>query len=294
MDIEKFLDYMRYERGRSENTIESYRRDLGAFVQFMKGLDESLTIDTADADVVRDWMEHMMDGGNSPASICRRLRAVRSMYRYALARGLVDHDPAHAVKGPKRRRRLPQFVSENDMDRLLDDVEWGSDYNSTRTRTILLMLYETGMRASELTGLNDGDIDFARSEIRVVGKGNRQRAIPFGTELREQVLLYQGKRNAEQPERDRQAFLVDNHGRRLTYGQLRRIVKGQLSVVGNISKRSPHVLRHTFATTMLNNGADLESVQKLLGHKELSTTEIYTHTTFDQLKRIYNKAHPRE
>ena len=294
MDIEKFLDYMRYERGRSENTIESYRRDLGAFVQFMKGLDESLTIDTADADVVRDWMEHMMDGGNSPASICRRLSSVRSMYRYALARGLVDHDPAHAVKGPKRRRRLPQFVSENDMDRLLDDVEWGSDYNSTRTRTILLMLYETGMRASELTGLNDGDIDFARSEIRVVGKGNRQRAIPFGTELREQVLLYQGKRNAEQPERDRQAFLVDNHGRRLTYGQLRRIVKGQLSVVGNISKRSPHVLRHTFATTMLNNGADLESVQKLLGHKELSTTEIYTHTTFDQLKRIYNKAHPRE
>lgn len=294
MDIEKFLDYMRYERGRSENTIESYRRDLGSFVQFMKGLDESLTIDTADTDVVRDWMEHMMDGGNSPASICRRLSAVRSMYRYALARGLVDHDPAHAVKGPKRRRRLPQFVSEDDMDRLLDDVERGSDYNSTRTRTILLMLYETGMRASELTGLNDADIDFARSEIRVVGKGNRQRAIPFGTELREQVLLYQGKRNAEQPERDRQAFLVDNHGRRLTYGQLRRIVKGQLSAVGNISKRSPHVLRHTFATTMLNNGADLESVQKLLGHKELSTTEIYTHTTFDQLKRIYNKAHPRD
>lgn len=293
MEISEFLDYMRYERRSSEQTLQGYRLDLEAYVAYLDTLEGHVTIDTADTEDIRGWIEAMMDRGNSPTSICRRLSAVRSMYRYALARGLVSHDPAHIVRGPKKSRYLPQFVREDDMDRLLDSAEWGSDYISTRARTILILLYETGMRASELTSLDDSSVDFAQGEIRVTGKGNKQRAIPFGDELRTQLHEYIRQRDAMWQQRIDTALILNDRGSRMTYVQLRKEVMTRLSAIGNLAKRSPHVLRHSFATAMLNNGADLESVQKLLGHSELSTTEIYTHTTFEQLKKVYSKAHPR-
>ena len=293
MEISEFLDYMRYERRRSEQTLQGYRLDLEAYVAYLDTLEGHVTIDTADTEDIRGWIEAMMDRGNSPTSICRRLSAVRSMYRYALARGLVSHDPAHIVRGPKKSRYLPQFVREDDMDRLLDSAEWGSDYISTRARTILILLYETGMRASELTSLDDSSVDFAQGEIRVTGKGNKQRANPFGDELRTQLHEYIRQRDAMWQQRIDTALILNDRGSRMTYVQLRKEVMTRLSAISNLAKRSPHVLRHSFATAMLNNGADLESVQKLLGHSELSTTEIYTHTTFEQLKKVYSKAHPR-
>lgn len=293
MEISDFLDYMRYERRRSQQTLQGYRLDLEAYVAYLDTLEGHVTVDTADTEDIRGWIETMMDRGNSASSICRRLSAVRSMYRYALARGLVSHDPAHIVRGPKKSRYLPQFVREDDMDWLLDSAEWGSDYISTRARTILILLYETGMRASELTSLDDSSVDFTQGEIRVTGKGNKQRAIPFGDELRTQLQQYISQRNQEWPQRADSALILNDRGRRITYEQLRKEVMMRLSAIGNLAKRSPHVLRHSFATAMLNNGADLESVQKLLGHSELSTTEIYTHTTFEQLKKVYSKAHPR-
>lgn len=293
MEISDFLDYMRYERRRSEQTLQGYRLDLEAYVAYLDTLEGHVTVDTADTEDIRGWIETMMDRGNSASSICRRLSAVRSMYRYALARGLVSHDPAHIVRGPKKSRYLPQFVREDDMDRLLDSAEWGSDYISTRARTILILLYETGMRASELTSLDDSSVDFTQGEIRVTGKGNKQRAIPFGDELRTQLQQYISQRNQEWPQRIDSALILNDRGCRITYEQLRKEVMTRLSAIDNLAKRSPHVLRHSFATAMLNNGADLESVQKLLGHSELSTTEIYTHTTFEQLKKVYSKAHPR-
>ena len=293
MEISEFLDYMRYERRRSEQTLQGYRLDLEAYVAYLDTLEGHVTIDTADTEDIRGWIEAMMDRGNSPTSICRRLSAVRSMYRYALARGLVSHDPAHIVRGPKKSRYLPQFVREDDMDRLLDSAEWGSDYISTRARTILILLYETGMRASELTSLDDSSVDFAQGEIRVTGKGNKQRAIPFGDELRTQLQEYIRQRDAMWQQRIDTALILNDRGSRMTYVQLRKEVMTRLSAIGNLAKRSPHVLRHTFAPALRNNGADLESVQKLLGHSELSTTEIYTHTTFEQLKKVYSKAHPR-
>lgn len=293
MEISDFLDYMRYERRRSQQTLQGYRLDLEAYVAYLDTLEGHVTVDTADTEDIRGWIEAMMDRGNSASSICRRLSAVRSMYRYALARGLVSHDPAHIVRGPKKSRYLPQFVREDDMDRLLDSAEWGSDYISTRARTILILLYETGMRASELTSLDDSSVDFTQGEIRVTGKGKKQRAIPFGDELRTQLQEYIRQRDAMWQQRIDTALILNDRGRRITYEQLRKEVMMRLSAIGNLAKRSPHVLRHSFATAMLNNGADLESVQKLLGHSELSTTEIYTHTTFEQLKKVYSKAHPR-
>ena len=293
MEISEFLDYMRYERRHSEQTLQGYRLDLEAYVAYLDTLEGHVTIDTADTEDIRGWIEAMMDRGNSPTSICRRLSAVRSMYRYALARGLVSHDPAHIVRGPKKSRYLPQFVREDDMDRLLDSAEWGSDYISTRARTILILLYETGMRASELTSLDDSSVDFAQGEIRVTGKGNKQRAIPFGDELRTQLQEYIRQRDAMWQQRIDTALILNDRGSRMTYVQLRKEVMTRLSAIGNLAKRSPHVLRHSFATAMLNNGADLEAIKQLLGHESIGTTEVYTHTTFADLKKEYELAHPR-
>lgn len=295
LDIDTFMDYLRYERNRSEHTVESYRMDIEAFEKYFKTLDSNMSFEDVDKDVIRGWLEEMMDRGNTATSISRRLSAVRMLYRYALSRGLVEHDPAHAVHAPKKRRRLPQFVSEGDMDRLLDATEWGTGYKDTRTRTILMMLYETGLRVSELTGLDDSAVDFARHELRVTGKGNKQRIVPFGNELETQMRQYMRQRDMQPgTQLEENAFLRNDKGRRMAQSQVRLIVKRQLMAVENLKKRSPHVLRHSFATAMLDNGADLESVQKLLGHACLTTTEIYTHTTFEQLKQIYSKAHPRE
>lgn len=294
MEISEFLDYMRYERRRSEQTLQGYRLDLEAYVAYLDTLEGHVTIDTADTEDIRGWIEAMMDRGNSPTSICRRLSAVRSMYRYALARGLVSHDPAHIVRGPKKSRYLPQFVREDDMDRLLDSAEWGSDYISTRARTILILLYETGMRASELTSLDDSSVDFAQGEIRVTGKGNKQRAIPFGDELRTQLHEYIRQRDAMWQQRIDTALILNDRGSRMTYVQLRKEVMTRLSAIGNLAKRSPHVLRHSFATAMLNNGADLRSVQELLGHEDLSTTQIYTHVSMQHLTAEYRQHFPRK
>lgn len=293
LEIRDFMDYLRYERNRSECTVDSYRRDLEAFERFFKSLDATMTFTTVDTDVIRDWMEQMMDRGNTATSICRRLSAVKSMYRFALSRNLVEHDPAHAVHAPKKHRPLPQFVGETDMDRLIDNTEWKDSFAATRARTILIMLYETGMRVSELVGVDDSDVDFCSHAIKVLGKGNKQRMIPFGEELGSQIRTYASQRDSQLARQGGGALLVDDKGQRMTTDQVRYIVKKLLGAVDNLKKRSPHVLRHSFATAMLNNGADLESVQKLLGHASLATTEIYTHTTFEQLKEVYGKAHPR-
>lgn len=294
LDLEKFIEYLRYERNRSEKTVESYRADIEAFEKYFKEIDDSMTLDTVDTETIRGWMESMMDSGNAATSISRRLSALKSMYRYALSRKLVDHDPAHAIHSPKKKRRLPQFVPAKDMDMLLDGVEWGDDYNSIRARTILMVFYEAGLRVSELVGLDDAAIDFVNREIKVTGKGNKQRIVPFGEELAAQMLRYMKMRDMQHTDGVGSAFLRNDKGARMTVQQVRGTVSRQLASVVSLKKRSPHVLRHSFATAMLNNGADLESVQKLLGHASLSTTEIYTHTTFEQIKQIYNKAHPRD
>lgn len=235
-----------------------------------------------------------MDRGNTATSVCRRLSALKSFYRFALSHGLVSRDPAYAVNGPKKRRPLPQFVREDEMERLLDQVEWGDDYNSVRTRTIIITFYETGMRLSELIGLDDADVSIDNRELRVMGKGSKQRVIPFGDELAEAISRYKERRNAETPERATHALFTDNRGRRMSAIQVRTAVKKSLSLVCKLKKRSPHVLRHSYATALLDNGADIESVRKLLGHERLSTTEIYTHTSFRQLRDAYRKAHPRD
>ena len=290
--VDLFLDYLKLERNYSPATVKHYRDDLKEFERFFQELDLQLSWETIDSDIVRRWMEAMMDRGNVASSVNRRLSALRSFYRYALRRNLVEKDPVHGIQGPKRKRPLPQFLKETEMDRLLDENMWTDCYKDVLARTIIVTFYETGIRISELIGLNDKDVDYINCEIKVTGKRDKQRIIPFGDELSETLISYQHRRNAEM-KCESEAFFRTEKGERVTDAQVRQIVKTNLSKVSTLKKRSPHVLRHTFATAMLNHEAGLESVKKLLGHESLSTTEIYMHTTFEQLKKVYKNAHPR-
>ena len=292
LNVDKFLDYLSSELNRSQQTVESYREDLKHFEKFAKDLSDSFSWETVDSDIVRDWMESMMDKGNSAATVSRRLSALKTFYRFALTRHYVESDPVYSIKGPKKEKPLPQFVKESEMDELLDRQAWGDDYNNVRARTIIILFYETGMRLSELVNLDDKDVNFVTSEIKITGKGNKQRIVPFGDELKNTLLEFRRLRDAS-VEVKTPALVVSDKGTRMSPSKVQNIVRSNLSRVCSLKKKSPHVLRHSFATAMLNHHVGIENLKKLLGHASISTTEIYTHTTFEQLKRVYNEAHPR-
>ena len=290
--IDQFLNYLRYERNSSPLTVQTYEEALEEFESYIAFRDNGLSLASVDTDLIRDWMESLMDKGNNASTINKKLSALRSFYRFSLKRKLVEHDPAHCLTGPKKSKPQPQFLREGEMDRLLDDLEWDDNYNNVRARTLLLLFYETGLRRSELTGLNDTDIDFGAQQLKVTGKRNKQRIIPFGEELKAELQHFMAVRDAKFID-EHQALFLSDKGERITADQVYLIVRKYLSMVTSLKKRSPHVLRHTFATAMLNHGAGLEGIKNLLGHESVSTTEIYTHTTFEQLKRVYKEAHPR-
>ena len=289
---ESFLKYLRYERNYSEKTVLSYGTDLRKFEEYFKGLDEGIDFLTVDPDLVRGWVMAMMDAGYTATSVNRKLSSLRSFYRFLLRKGLVKADPMLKVAGPKKKKPLPVFVKEADMDRLLDAADFGEGFTRIRDRMIVEMFYSTGMRLSELVGLTDADVDFSSGLIKVTGKRNKQRLIPFGEELRGDMEAYLLARD-ENREGVCDAFFVRKGGKAMLPETVRLIVKRNLSKVVTLKKKSPHVLRHSFATSMLNRHADLEAVKELLGHESLTTTEIYTHTTFEELKKVYEQAHPR-
>jgi integrase/recombinase XerC len=292
MLIESFLDYLRFERNYSDKTIVGYGNDIVQFWNFLQdGRSEEFEPSLVEADDIREWIVLLMDEGISPSSINRKLSSLRSFYKYLLKRGEVTKDPLRKVIGPKKKKPLPIFIKESDMDRILDETDFGDGFVRCRDRLIVGTFYATGMRLSELIGLNDGDVDFSSSQLKVTGKRNKQRLIPFGDELKHMMLEYVTTRNEQIP-RITDAFFVKENGERLYEGLVYRIVKRNLSKVVT-QKRSPHVLRHTFATTMLNHEAELGAIKELLGHRSLTTTEIYTHTTFEELKKVYKQAHPR-
>ena len=291
--IDQFLNYLRYERNRSELTVKRYEDSLRDFQEYLERQEEGISWTAVDADIVRNWMESLMERGDSASTVNTDLSALRTFFRYALARGMVNKDPVHLIKGPKKKKPLPQFVKESEINELLDQTEWSDEYKDVRARTIIIILYEAGLRRSELIGLDDKDVDFDAMQLKVTGKRNKQRIIPFGKEMAEQLKQYINCRD-EQIKRHSEALFVGTRGGRITESEVYNTVKENLSKVTTLKKRSPHVLRHSFATAMLNHEAGLESVKKLLGHESLETTQIYTHTTFEQLKRVYKEAHPRD
>ena len=292
MLIDSFLKYLRYERNYSERTITSYRIDLLQFGDYLRSRDEKNEFTIADADLIRGWIVSLMGDDCKPSSVNRKLSSLRSFYRFLIRKGEVAVDPTIKVVGPKKKKPLPSFIKEKDMNRLLDEVPFQEGFEGCRDRMILEMFYATGVRLSELIGLNDADVDFSSKLIKVTGKRNKQRLIPFGTELEEDLRLYIKVRNDALPERGDSLF-VRKSGLRMYPVQVYRLVRRSLSKVVALKKKSPHVLRHTFATAMLNDNAQLGAVKELLGHESLATTGIYTHTTFEELKKVYEQAHPR-
>ena len=280
---DSFLDYLLYERNYSEGTVRYYRTDILELQKFGEKLLGDLAPSDVGADLVREWIVSLMDKGYAPNTVNRKLSSVRTYYKYLLKKGLVAADPLRRVTGPKKKKPLPVFLREGEVDRLLDDVDFGERFEGYRDRLIIEMFYTTGMRLSELIGLDDKDVDFSASLIKVTGKRNKQRLIPFDKELGRSMQEYVNVRNQALPVCS-DTFFVRKNGERLGRGIVAYIVRRNLSKVVTVKKRSPHVLRHTFATAMLNNGADLSSIKELLGHESLATTEVYTHTTFEELK----------
>lgn len=291
MMVEDFCNYLKLERNYSERTIQSYREDLTLFETFFSSIDPSLDFLSIDRDIVRDWVAGMMEGGGSPSTVNRRLSALRSFYRYLRGRGITETSPVSGVKGPKGRKPLPQFVRESEMDELLDSTDLGKGLKGVRDRAIIATFYETGVRLAELIGLDCKDIEFDNRTIKVTGKRNKQRIIPFGDDLSQILSDYLVERQKNSP--SCAAFFISDCGERISRSYVYRLVHDSLSKVSSVGKKSPHVLRHTFATSMLNHDAELGVVKELLGHDSLATTEIYTHTTSEELKRIYKQAHPR-
>ncbi len=292
--IDSFLEYLKSERNYSDHTISSYSHSLLDFQDFCEDYDDSVEWGTVDTTLIREWMVYLFDElGLSTGSVNVHLSALRSFFKYLRMMSLVDINPMAKITGPKKSKPLPSFIKESDMDRLLDMMSEDRTFSGVRNRLIVMMFYETGMRRAEMLGLKTSDIDLAGKQVKVLGKRNKQRIIPFGKELEEEILLYlELKAQVESVVTDR--FLLLDSGKPVTDEFLGRVVRESLSLVTTQKKRSPHVLRHSFATAMLNNDADLGSIQKLLGHQSLVTTEVYTHLSFEELKDAYRNAHPRK
>lgn len=292
--IGKFIEYLRVERRYSEHTVFEYERDLNEFCSFLQVEPSAFEPTLAAADDVRAWMVEMLDRGLAPRSVKRKLSALRSFYKFMLRVGVTDKDITRAVIAPKVDKPLPVFFKETDMEQIEADMREADDFESARDNIIIEMLYETGMRRAEILGLKDVDIDMAQRQIRVFGKRRKERIVPFGDGLASRVEEYWSFRNAqfEPLAPTQQPFLLDKKGSPMTAPELYKLVRSRMGEVSK-QKRSPHVLRHTFATTMLNNGADINTIKTLMGHASLAATQVYTHTTFEQLKDAYQKAHPR-
>lgn len=289
MVVEDFINYLRYERNYSDCTIVAYKKDLLQFLAYLKELDATIKFpEDVDADLIRRWEVALMDNMSS-VTVNRKLSSLKSFFKYLMKQKKKSADPTRLVKGPKTKKTLPYFVKDQDMERLLDEgVE--EDFKSVRNHLVVEMLYDTGMRRSELVNLKDEDIDYARSQIKVTGKRNKQRLIPFAVRLKELMQRYQQVRNHEVGRYG--WFFTKENGEQITPMIVYKIVKDKLSEIPTLAKRSPHVLRHSFATSMLNNGAELNAVKDLLGHGSLASTSVYTHTSFEELKKVYH-AHPR-
>lgn len=293
MIIESFLQYLRYEKNYSSHTVEAYESDLMQFKQFFCG-EEIFNPQEIDTVIVRRWIISLMEEGYSSLSVNRKLSSLKSFFKYLSRYKQIENNPMKKVSGPKTNKSLPYFVKDREMDNLLlDFTEEEKSFEGERDKAILDAFYSTGMRCAELVGLKEEDIDFGAQLIKVTGKRNKQRLIPFSIALKDSLQNYRTIRDEKVSGQEINTFFVRKDGRPLTNNIVYHIVRKKLAAVPNLSKRSPHVLRHTFATSMLNNGADLNAVKELLGHASLSSTEVYTHTTFEELKKTYHQAHPR-
>lgn len=304
--IRKFLDYIAIEKRYSVRTVGEYGDDLKAWCAFLGWEVSDFDPSKLDSDDVKAWMIDMLDKGLSPRSVKRRLSAVKSLYKFLLRLGIVKVDITRAIVAPKTDKPLPIYFREGEMEavKVHQERDWNEDMSEEeqlvhlRDYLIIEMLYQTGMRRAELVGVKDEDVDVERGQVRVFGKRAKERIIPMGDGLCELIKEYRVKKNNFLGDRGEVGTFLVRQYKNSEWGAmdvhtLYNIVRARMGEVSTLKKHSPHVLRHTFATTMLNNGADIRTIQSLLGHASLAATQVYTHATFEQMKEVYKAAHPR-
>jgi len=288
--VERFLRYIQTERRYSNLTVSAYKKDLEQFGEYLINIYELDDITKATNQMARSYVVHLKEMGEENRSINRKMSALRSFYKFCLREETIAISPMQGIKSLKQPKELAKFVPEQDMEKVSFDGD--GDFKVLRDELIFEMLYQTGMRKAELRGLKDGDIDKINLKVKVLGKRNKERIIPISRQLLEMIENYKNVRDEQFPERDNVILIVDNKGGEMSPGFVYQVVHRILEGVTTLKQKSPHVLRHTFATHMLNEGADIRAIQKILGHSSLSSTQIYTHNTIEQLKEIYQSAHP--
>ena len=291
-ELNDFLDYLKFEKRYSQHTISAYQADLISFFDYLVTQYGGITLNEITHIYIRSWLASLKDDSLKAKSINRKISTLKSFFKYQLRMGKVRQSPMAKIISPKNEKRLPSFIKEKDMERLFQQ-EFPDNWKGRTTRLLLQLFYSTGMRLSELIGLKDEQVNFSSHSIKVLGKGNKERVIPISSEVVMAVKAYQMAKKEEFPDGAGDSLLVTEKGSMLTPRKVYSDVKQQLDTITTIEKRSPHVLRHSFATHLMNNGADLNAVKELLGHSSLAATQVYTHNTIDKLKNIYKKAHPK-
>ena len=291
MLLDEFLKYLRLEKRYSQHTVKAYQTDLIQFQDYLQEFYES-NLQLATHPMVRSWLAQMLDYGIAPRSVNRKITALKSFYKFLIKEGQLKENPTLKIIPPKSSKRLPVFVEQTQMAVLLDELPFEEGFNGVRDKLIIELFYSTGIRQSELINIRLKDVSLSGKTIKVLGKRNKERLIPFTMELCKKLEAYI-KSRAELSIKDTSYLLLTKKGKKLYPSLVYKQVNHYLSQVTSLDKKSPHVLRHTFATHMLNNGADLNAIKELLGHASLSATQVYTHNTIDKLKLVYNQAHPR-
>ncbi|HTH58128.1 MAG TPA: tyrosine-type recombinase/integrase [Cyclobacteriaceae bacterium] len=288
---DSFLKYLQYEKRYSPKTILAYKTDLQQFQEFLNKEFDSAPISEANHALVRSWVVYLVEGRLDATSVNRKIACLRSYYKFSLRQGLIRKDPMSKIKILKTKKKLPHFVQEDEMSKALDQFDFGKDFEGLRDQLILELLYGTGMRLAELIGLKDLSVNVGDKTLKVLGKRNKERVIPFTQNLAHLISAYRKIRNRD-VERKNENLLVTDTGQPLYPMLVNRIVKKYLGQA-NVEKKSPHVLRHTYATHLLNKGAEINAVKDLLGHASLAATQVYTHNSMEKLKKVFDQAHPK-
>ena len=290
---ESFLKYLQFEKRYSAHTISSYDIDLRQFESYLGEYDPSALLENTTHSIIRGWVVSLVDNGLDPKSVNRKITCLRSFYKFLLKREIISDDPTKKIQILKTAKKLPQFLNENEMSRLLDHITFGEGFSQQRDRLILELLYGTGTRLSEIIHLKHSDIDIANRTLKVLGKRNKERVIPFSVALQKIIETYIEEKNILGIQNDHNYLIVTEEGHQCYPMLIYRTVKKYLDLFTTIEKRSPHVLRHTFATHLLNKGAELNAVKDLLGHTSLAATQVYTHNSMEKLKAVFEQAHPK-
>lgn len=289
--LQSFLDYLRFEKRYSQHTLIAYKKDVEVFFSFLINEYDAVSVNDITASIIRTWLAQLKEDKLTAKSINRKISSLKSFFKFLMKEGLIETTPMSVVISPKISKRLPVYIEQKDIKTLFDYVEFSNDWKGQTERLLLQLFYNTGIRVSELIKLKGSSIDAANNNIKVLGKGNKERIIPINKELLQALLLYASKKPAVGKQAE--SFFVTEKGKPLYARQVYTIVKYYLSLVTTVQKKSPHILRHSFATHLTNNGADLNAVKELLGHTSLAATQVYTHNSIEKLKEVFKKAHPK-